>query len=182
VIFTKTPLSGAYVIDLEYRGDERGHFARTFCAEEFAAHDLITRFVQANTSRATQAGTIRGLHYQIDPAPEAKLMRCTKGAIFDVIVDMREDSATWGQWFGVELTEENRRALYVPEHFAHGFLTLKDDTEVHYMVSAPYTPHTERGVRYDDPTVGIRWPITPKVVSDKDRTWPLLSETQAGSG
>src|SRR6056297_1844934 len=151
MIFTETPLAGAYLIDLEPRGDARGVFARTFCADTFACHGLISRFVQANTSRATQAGTIRGLHWQTDPAPEAKLLRCTAGAIFDVIADMRDGSPTKGQWFSAELSPETGRAIYVPEYFAHGFLTLKDESEVHYMVSAPYTPEAERGLRYDDP-------------------------------
>jgi dTDP-4-dehydrorhamnose 3,5-epimerase len=176
MIFTKTPLAGAYLIDLEPRGDERGFFARTFCAREFAEHGLITEFVQANFSTAAQTGTIRGLHYQVAPAPEAKLMRCTRGAIFDVIVDMREGSATRGQWFGAELTPENRTAMYVPENFAHGFLTLEPDSEVHYMVSGFYTPETERGVRFDDPAVGIEWPIPAQVVSDKDRAWPSIAD------
>jgi dTDP-4-dehydrorhamnose 3,5-epimerase len=176
MIFTKTPLAGAYLIDLEPRGDARGFFARTFCAREFADHGLITEFVQANFSVAAQKGTIRGLHYQVAPAPEAKLMRCTKGAIFDVIVDMRAGSETRGQWFGAELTPENRTAMYVPENFAHGFLTLEPDSEVHYMVSGFYTPETERGVRFDDPAVGIQWPIAPQVVSDKDRAWPSIAD------
>lgn len=172
--FSATPLEGAYLIDLNPIGDDRGFFARTFCAREFEKHGLITSFVQSNFSYAASAGTIRGLHYQIDPAPEAKLMRCTKGAIFDVIVDMREGSASRGQWFGAELTPENRLAMYVPEYFAHGFLTLKDDTEVHYMVSGFYTPETERGVGYNDPAVGIDWPIVPSTVSEKDKNWPSI--------
>jgi dTDP-4-dehydrorhamnose 3,5-epimerase len=176
MIFTETPLKGAYLVDLKPIGDDRGFFARTFCAREFAEHGLKSDFVQANFSFAAKAGTIRGLHYQVDPAPEAKLMRCTKGAIFDVIVDMRDGSETRGQWFGVELTPETRTALYVPEHFAHGFLTLQDDTEVHYLVGAFYTPEAERGVRFDDPAVGIEWPIPPQVVSDKDRAWPSIAD------
>ena len=176
--FTETPLKGAWIIDLKRIGDDRGYFARTFCAREFAEHGLITEFVQANTSAAAKAGTIRGLHYQTDPAPEAKLMRCTRGAIFDVIVDMRPGSDTWGKWFGVELTPENARALYVPEHFAHGFMTLKDDTEVHYMVTGFYAPDAERGVGFDDPAVGIEWPMPAQVVSDKDRAWPSIAESR----
>lgn len=176
MIFTQTPFEDAYLIDLEPRGDDRGLFARTFCAREFTEHGLIATFVQSNFSYAAQAGTIRGLHYQIDPAPEAKLMRCTKGAIFDVIVDMREGSPTRGRWFGAELTPQNRTAMYVPEYFAHGFLTLKPDTEVHYMASGVYTPETERGIRFDDPAVGIEWPTPPLVVSDKDRDWPSIAD------
>lgn len=172
MIFTETPLAGAFLVDLERRGDARGYFARSFCVEEFAAHGLVTTFVQANTSRAAEAGTIRGLHWQTDPAPEAKLLRCTAGAIFDVIVDMRPGSATRGQWYGTELGPETGRAIYVPEHVAHGFLTLKPNSEVHYMVGAPYTPAAERGLRFDDPALAIDWPIEPVVVSDKDRSWP----------
>lgn len=175
MIFTETPLPGAYLIDLERRGDGRGYFARTFCAEEFGKHGLLSTFVQANTSRAAQAGTIRGLHWQVEPAPEVKLMRCTAGAIFDVIVDLRDGSPTRGQWFGAELNPENATAMYVPAHFAHGFLTLKDATEVHYMTGAPYTPEAERGLRFDDPGIGITWPMDPVVVSDKDRSWPDIS-------
>jgi len=175
--FTECPLRGAWIIDLSPIGDDRGFFARTFCAREFEKRQMNAGFVQANFSVAASAGTIRGLHYQVDPAPEAKLMRCTKGAIFDVIVDMREGSATRGQWFGIELTPENRTALYVPEYFAHGFLTLKDDTEVHYMVTGFYTPEAERGVGFDDPAVGIEWPVPPTVVSDKDRAWPSIAAT-----
>ena len=177
MIFTKAPLSGAYLVDLEPRGDARGFFARTFCETEFADHELITRFVQSNFSVAAQAGTIRGLHYQVAPAPEAKLIRCTKGAIYDVIVDMRDGSETRGQWFGAELTPENRTAMYVPEYFAHGFLTLQPESEVHYMASATYTPEAERGVRFDDPAVGIDWPLEAQVVTDKDRSWPSIADT-----
>jgi dTDP-4-dehydrorhamnose 3,5-epimerase len=169
--FTPTPLDGAVLVDLSPRGDTRGFFARTFCAETFAAQGLKSTFVQANMSRATTAGTIRGLHYQVDPAPETKLMRCTRGAIYDVIVDMRPGSPTRGRWFGAELTAENHRAMYVPDYFAHGFLTLEPDSEVHYMVSAPYTPEAERGLRFDDPAIGIDWPIPVRVVSKKDRAW-----------
>lgn len=171
MIFTRTPLTGAYLIDLERRGDDRGFFARTFCAREFGDHGLATAFVQANTSRATKAGTLRGLHWQVAPVPEAKLVRCTAGALFDVIVDLRNSSPTKGQWFGAELTPDNGKAMYVPEHFAHGFLTLKDGTEVHYTSSAPYMPEAERGLRFDDPGVGITWPMEPIIVSEKDRGW-----------
>lgn len=175
MIFSKTALPGAFLIDLKPIGDDRGFFSRTFCAREFESHGLKTKFVQGNFSYAASAGTVRGLHYQADPAPEAKLMRCTKGAIFDVIVDMRESSPTRGQWFGAELTPENRTAMYVPEYFAHGFLSLTDDTEVHYLVSGFYTPEAERGVRFDDPAVGIKWPVAPRLVSDKDRAWPSIA-------
>jgi dTDP-4-dehydrorhamnose 3,5-epimerase len=175
MIFTETPLAGAFVIDIEPIEDERGFFARTFCAEDFAARGLNGQFVQANTSRAQHAGTVRGLHYQVDPAAEAKLMRCVRGAIFDVIVDMREGSATRGKWFGIELTPENRRALYVPEYFAHGFMSLMDGTEVYYKTSAAYNPNAERGLRYNDPSIGIEWPMQVASVSDKDMSWPAVA-------
>ncbi|MEM1340742.1 MAG: dTDP-4-dehydrorhamnose 3,5-epimerase [Pseudomonadota bacterium] len=174
MIFTPTPLPGAYLIELERRGDERGFFARTFCNEEFAAHGLVTVFVQANTSLSAQQGTLRGLHLQRPPAEETKLMRCIQGAMWDVIVDMRLDSATYGQSFGAELSAENGRQMYVPKGFAHGFLTLKPDTIAAYMVDAPYTPGVETGLRWDDPGLNIVWPIAPTLVSEKDQTWPLL--------
>ncbi len=178
MIFHPTPLAGAYVIELEKRGDERGYFARTFCAREFTEHGLATTFVQANTSLSAEAGTLRGLHFQRAPAEEAKLMRCVAGAMWDVIVDAREGSETYLQSFATELTPENGRQLYVPKGFAHGFLTLKPDTVAAYMVDAYYTPGVEEGFRYDDPALGIDWPMAPVVVSDKDRAWPLIETAQ----
>lgn len=174
MIFTDTPLSGAFLIDLEQRGDARGYFARTFCAQEFEAAGLVTRFVQANTSLSADVGTLRGLHYQRAPAEETKLMRCIAGAMWDVIVDLREGSPTHGQSFGAELSAENGRQMYVPKGFAHGFLTLKPDTIAAYMVDEFYTPGVEEGLRYDDPTLAIDWPIAAEVVSEKDQNWPLL--------
>jgi len=177
--FTETALPGAWIIDVEPHADERGFFARGFCADEFTAHGLNPVVAQTNLSANTRAGTLRGMHYQVPPAPEAKLVRCARGAIHDVIVDMRPDSPTHRQWIGVDLTEDNNRALYVPELFAHGFLTLADDTFVTYQVSQAYTPGTERGLRYDDPALGITWPAAVTVISDKDAAWPLLEEMRS---
>ncbi|MEM9844142.1 MAG: dTDP-4-dehydrorhamnose 3,5-epimerase [Pseudomonadota bacterium] len=173
--FTTTGLEGAYLIELERRGDARGFFARTFCAREFEAHGLSTTFVQANTSLSADAGTLRGLHYQHAPAEEAKLMRCIQGAMWDVIVDARPGSPTYLKSYGVELSAENGRQLYVPRGFAHGFQTLKSDTVAAYMVDAYYTPGVEDGFRYDDPALGIDWPLTVTTISEKDQSWPLIT-------
>lgn len=169
MIFTETPLPGAYLIDLERRGDERGFFARAFCEKEFGQHRLATRFVQANDSLSASKGTLRGMHYQVAPRAETKLVRCIRGALHDVILDLRKGSPTFGRSFGADLTAENRRMMYVPKGFAHGFITLADDTEAFYLVDEFYGPEQERGVRWDDPRFGIRWPIPPVVLSDKDR-------------
>lgn len=169
MIFTETPLAGAYLIDLEKRGDDRGFFARAFCEKEFAAHGLATRFVQINDSLSAARGTLRGMHYQLAPKAETKVVRCLRGALHDVIVDLRAGSATFGQSFGADLTAENRRMLYVPKGFAHGFVTLADDTEAFYLVDEFYGPEQERGLRWDDPRFAIPWPIAPVVISDKDR-------------
>ncbi|HJU19500.1 MAG TPA: dTDP-4-dehydrorhamnose 3,5-epimerase [Stellaceae bacterium] len=166
--FIKTPLSGACLIDLDKRGDERGFFARFFCEREFAEHGLETRFVQINTSLSVEAGTLRGMHYQLAPAAEVKVVRCLAGALWDAILDLRPGSPTFGQWFGAELTAENRRMMYVPQGFAHGFLTLAPNTEALYLVSAFYAPTQERGVRWNDPRFAIAWPRPPRVISDKD--------------
>lgn len=173
--FEPTPLAGAYVVELELHTDERGFFAREWCEEEFGARGLATRMVQGNVSYNRRRGTLRGMHYQASPHEEAKLVRCRHGAIHDVIVDLRPGSASRLDWFGVELSSENRRALYVPEGFAHGYLTLADDSEVSYLVSASYHPAAERGIRYNDPAVGIAWPELPITsVSEKDRSWDLI--------
>jgi dTDP-4-dehydrorhamnose 3,5-epimerase len=173
VIFEQTRLEGAYLIDLERREDERGFFARTWCADEFADHGLVNRLVQANVSWNARQGTLRGMHFQHPPHAETKLIRCTRGAIFDVIVDLRPDSETYKEWLGVELTDENRRALFVPEGFAHGYQTLVPDSEIIYQVSAAYAPQAEGGVRWDDPAFGIEWPDAGNaLLSDKDRSWP----------
>ena len=153
MIFTETPLPGAYLIDLEKRGDDRGFFARAFCEKEFAAHQLVTRFVQVNNSLSAQQGTLRGMHYQLAPKAETKLVRCIRGALYDLILDLRPGSPTFGQSFGAELTAENRRMMYVPKGFAHGFITLADDTEAFYFVDEFYAPEHERGVRWNDPQV-----------------------------
>jgi dTDP-4-dehydrorhamnose 3,5-epimerase len=182
VLFTESGLKGAHIIDLEKRADERGFFARSFCAREFEQHGLNTRFVNTNVSVSTTKGTLRGMHYQVHPYAEAKLVRCTRGAIHDVIIDLRADSPTFRQWIGVDLTSENHRMLYVPEGFAHGFITLTDDVEVTYQVSEFYTPGAESGIRYDDPAFAIQWPAEVRVISDKDRTWPFYdARMMAGS-
>ena len=167
--FTPTPLAGAFVIDLEKRGDERGFFARVFCENEFAEHGLATDFVQINNSLSADKGTLRGLHYQLAPKAETKVVRCVRGALYDLIADLRPDSPTFLQHFGVELTAENRTMLYVPKGFAHSFLTLEDDTEAIYFVDEFYAPDRERGLRWNDPKFGIDWPIEPVIISDKDR-------------
>jgi dTDP-4-dehydrorhamnose 3,5-epimerase len=174
MIFTKTTLDGACLVDVERREDPRGFFARTFCVREFEEHGLESKFVQCSISLNRQRGTVRGLHYQLAPACEAKLVRCTAGAVHDVIVDLRPESPTYLQHFTVELTARNRRALYVPEMFAHGFQVLEDETEVFYHISAFYAPEQSTGIRYDDPKLGIRWPLPVTAMSDKDQTWPFL--------
>ena len=172
--FEEASLPGAYVIGLERREDDRGFFARTFCVHEFADRGLETGLVQANMSWNPKQGTLRGMHFQRPPHAEVKVIRATHGAIYDVIIDLREDSPTFKRWFGVELTEENRAALYVPEGFAHGFQTLVPDTEVHYLVTEFYTPDAEGGVRWDDPAFRIEWPDAPagRVMTDRDRDYP----------
>ena len=173
--FTETSLIGAFVVELQPHRDDRGLFARTFCAREFGAQGLIETFVQCNTSWNTSKGTVRGLHYQLPPSSEAKLVRCTAGAMWDVIVDLRPASPTYLQHIGVELTAANQKALYIPEMFAHGFQTLEDGTEVFYQMSEFYAPELARGLRFDDPKLGIEWPLTATAASEKDWTWPLLS-------
>jgi dTDP-4-dehydrorhamnose 3,5-epimerase len=181
--FTETSLPGAYTIDLEPRSDERGFFARFFCEDEFGREGLETRFVQINNSLSRDVGTLRGLHYQLDPSAEVKVVRAISGAIWDVILDLRPGSETFGRSFGAELTGDNRRMMYVPRGFAHGFLTLAPDTETLYLVSAAYDPERERGVRYDDPRFAIDWPAEPSVVSEKDMAHPDFDEAfHLGSG
>lgn len=173
--FTELELQGAYLVQPEPRSDERGLFARVFCEREFGAQGLQTSWKQCNTSMSVLKGTVRGLHFQRPPHAEVKLVRCTAGAIFDAIVDLRAGSSTYGKWCGIRLDPENRDMLYVPAGFAHGFQTLQDLTEVHYMVSAFYEPTAEGGLRYDDPAIGINWPETVTVVSDRDRLHPDLA-------
>lgn len=170
--FEETPLRGAFLIDLEPRGDDRGFFARAFCAKEFEAHGLETRIVQANVSRNVKKGTLRGMHYQRPPKAEVKMVRCVTGAVFDVIVDLRPSSPTYLRWFGIELTRESGRMLYVPHGFAHGYQALTDDSDVLYLVSEFYAPDHEAAVRWDDPAFGIRWPIADPLLSPKDRALP----------
>ena len=173
MIFTALELEGSFLVDLEQRQDDRGFFARAWCREEFAAHGLNPELVQCNLSFNHAAGTLRGMHFQREPHAEAKLIRCTRGAIVDVIVDLRRGSPTHARWLAVELSEENRSALYVPEGFAHGYQTLVDRTETLYQVSEAYAPGAEGGVRWDDPGFGIEWPPAERrIISEKDRTWP----------
>lgn len=176
--FIETSLKDAYLIEIEPRGDDRGFFARTMCREEFGEVGLESLFVQQNTSFSAQRGTLRGLHFQKPPHGEDKLIRCTSGAILDVIVDIRKDSPTYMKHQKFELTGRNRRQLYVPKGFAHAFLTLEDNVEVSYLVTAPYTPSSEDGLRYDDEELGIEWPLQVTVLSDKDGKWPLIQERQ----
>ena len=173
--FTETPLRGAFVIDLEPHQDERGFFARSFCAAEFAKHGLDARVVQCNVSSNAKAGTLRGMHFQQPPVSEAKLVRCVRGAIHDVVVDLRPQSATYRQHFAVELSSENRSAIFVPEQFAHGFQTLTDQTEVEYQMSEFHTPGAAGGFCCDDPAFAIRWPLPISVISPKDLAWPPFS-------
>jgi dTDP-4-dehydrorhamnose 3,5-epimerase len=170
--FRDTPIHGARLVDLECRGDERGFFARFFCEREFAEAGLETHFVQINNSLTAKRGTVRGMHYQLPPAAEVKLVRCLHGALFDVILDLRPDSPSFGQWFGATLTAESRTMMYVPRGCAHGFVTLQDNTEALYLVSAFYGPKEERGLRFDDPRFSVEWPAEPVEVSAKDRSWP----------
>jgi dTDP-4-dehydrorhamnose 3,5-epimerase len=173
--FAPTNLPGVFVLSLERRTDERGFFARTFCTRELAEQGIPMAVAQSNVSITRARGTVRGMHFQVEPAAEAKLVRCTRGAIFDVAADVRPGSPTYGRSIGVELSEDNGDALYVPEGFAHGFQTLTDDAAILYDTSAPYTPDAVQGARYDDPALDIRWPLPVSVISEQDREWPLLS-------
>jgi dTDP-4-dehydrorhamnose 3,5-epimerase len=172
--FTETDVVGAWVIDPNPHGDDRGRFLRAWCAREFAEHGLDFLPVQANMGFSARKGTVRGMHFQEAPALEAKLVRCTRGAMFDVVLDLRPNSPSYGKSYGAELTAENCRMLYVPEHCAHGYQTLEDGTEMYYMTSAFYTPSAVRGVRFDDPAFDIRWPLVATVVSEQDRNWPVV--------
>lgn len=177
MIFTEMKLKGVYIIDLQKLEDERGFFARSWCQREFLEHGLDPNLVQCNISYNRLKGTVRGLHFQAHPYAEAKLVRCTRGALYDVIVDLRRDSPTYLQWIAVELTAENRTALYVPKDFAHGFQTLLDDTEIFYQMSDFYVPEASRGIRWNDPLINICWPEKISVISLKDQT---LQDYQAG--
>ncbi len=175
--FIDTPLEGAYLIELEKREDERGFFARAFCVNEFEAYNLDRNIVQINDSLSKEKGTLRGMHYQLAPKAETKIVRCIKGALYDVILDLRPGSKTFGKSFGHELSAENRKMMYVPKGFAHGFITLEEDTEAFYLATAFYSAEHERGVRYNDPAFNIQWPIEPLVVSDKDKSHPDFNES-----
>jgi dTDP-4-dehydrorhamnose 3,5-epimerase len=174
MIFTESPLPGVFLVDLEPLNDERGFFARSYASDEFAARGLAPELGQCSVSYNARKGTLRGLHYQSAPHEEHKLVRCTAGAIFDVIVDIRPHSPGYRRWFGTELTAQNRRALFIPPGFAHGFVTLSDETEVYYMISVPPALEYARGLRWNDPAFGIQWPLAPSVISPRDATYPLL--------
>ncbi len=182
MIINRTLIDGVAVIELELRSDDRGFFARTFDREQFLAAGLEAVVEQSNTSYNHVAGTVRGMHFQIAPHPEAKLVRCIRGSILDIVVDMRPDSPTRLQHVAVELTAENRRSLYVPPFFAHGYQTLEDRTEVTYQVSGSYAPVAERGLRYDDPALGLPWRLPVSVISAKDASWPLLGASSGDGG
>ena len=175
MIFEETKLGGTYIIQIEKREDDRGFFARTWCRKKFEEHRANSHFVQANIAYSRKKGTLRGLHYQVSPNEEAKLIRCTKGRIFDVIIDLRPKSPTYIKWLGFELKAGNGKMLYVPENFAHGYLTLTDNAEVLYQVSEFYSPTSERGIRCNDPSFNIMWPLDVEVISAKDRKWPDYS-------
>jgi len=172
MIFTETKLKGAYLVEIKKLEDERGFFGRAWCQQEFEEVGLNAQVKQINTSYSVHQGTIRGMHYQIDPYQETKFIRCTKGSVYDVIIDLRPDSPTFMQWVGHELSAENCRMVYVPENFAHGIVSLEDHSEIYYPVTEFYTPGSERGIRYDDPAFNIDWPVKISQVSDKDRNHP----------
>ena len=172
MIFHETELRGVFEIHLEPRSDERGFFARSWCQKEYESHGLNPRLVQCNVSFNLHKGTMRGVHYQVAPYGEAKVVRCTQGAIYDVAVDLRRESPTFKDWVGVTLTAENRHMLYIPEGFAHGFLTLEDNAEIFYQMSEFYHPESARGIRWNDPAFGIKWPAEVRVISERDRTYP----------
>lgn len=179
MIFTPAKIAGAWLIDLDCKSDDRGFFARAWCEREFAEHGLIKPFVQTNLSHNHRAGTLRGMHFQSEPYPEAKLMRCIAGSIYDAIVDLRPDSPTYLQWTGVELSASNRRMFYVPDGCAHGYQALTDGAEVIYQVTACYTPGFEGGIRWNDPAFAIDWPVREPIVSAKDSSWPDFAPQQA---
>lgn len=175
MIFTESSLAGAYVIDVDKKADDRGFFARAFCAQEFKNLGIKPEVAQINVCYNDTQGTLRGMHYQLSPASETKLVRCTRGAIYDVIVDLRPDSPTYLQHFGVELSADNHRSLYVPEMFGHGYQTLTAEAEIVYVVSEFYTPGCERGLRYNDPAFNIQWPLPVSLISQKDSNWDLFT-------
>lgn len=172
MIFTETRLPGAFLVEIKKIEDHRGFFGRAWCSKEFEQHGIIFNIAQINTSLTKKKGTIRGMHFQIAPFGEAKFIRCTRGRIYDVIIDLRPDSPTFMQWVGNELSEENHRMVYVPKYFAHGFVSLEDDSEVYYPVSEFYTPQAERGFRWNDPAFNIQWPIPIEIFTEKDVSHP----------
>ena len=172
MIFTELPLPGSFVVDIQPMTDERGFFARGWCRKEFEAHGLALDFVQRNIGFSPRKGTLRGMHYQVAPHAEGKLVRCTRGAVCDVIVDLREGSRTFKKWHAVELSADNHRMIYIPEGFAHGYLTVMDESEIYYDTTCFFAPESARGVRFDDPAFGIDWPGSPSLLSDKDRSYP----------
>jgi dTDP-4-dehydrorhamnose 3,5-epimerase len=173
--FLETPLTGLYLVEVEPFSDDRGFFARSFCAREFQAHGLESTVAQGNISFNKKAGTLRGLHFQAPPHEEDKLVRCTRGSIYDVAIDVRPNSRTYLNWFAAELTSENQRMMFIPRGFAHGFQTLVDESEVFYLMSEFYHPDSGRGLRWDDPAIGITWPLADPIISDKDRSYPPIS-------
>lgn len=181
MIFTETKIKGAYVIDIKRIEDERGFFGRAFCHQEMKAKGLNGNVAQTNLSSNKKRGTLRGLHYQQAPHEESKLVRCTRGSLFDVLVDLRKNSATYCQWFGIELSADSFRMLYVPEGCAHGFITLEDNTDIMYQVSEFYAPSAEKGLLWNDPAFGIQWPIEPIVISEKDKKQPLFEPSSVNS-
>ncbi|MET0151606.1 MAG: dTDP-4-dehydrorhamnose 3,5-epimerase [Candidatus Binatia bacterium] len=179
MLFTETKLRGAFVIDLERREDNRGFFARAFCQNEFSDHGLKAVIAQANIGFNRRRGCLRGMHFQYPPAAETKVVRCTRGAVLDIIVDLRPESPTFLEHISVELTADNHRAIYIPERFAHGYQALEDDTETSYQVGEFYTPGAEGGLRYDDPALGLTWPLPVSEISEKDAAWPLLADVES---
>jgi dTDP-4-dehydrorhamnose 3,5-epimerase len=179
MMFSETILAGAYTVDIDRHHDNRGYFARVFCADEFSAHGLKPTVAQGSVSFNAKRGTLRGMHFQYPPATETKFVRCTRGAVVDVIVDLRPESPTYLQHVAVNLSAANGRGLYVPERFAHGFVTLADDTELVYLISNYYTPGAEGGLRHDDPVLGLTWPVPIQVIAERDTRWKAYSEIQA---
>lgn len=178
MLFTETKLIGAFIIDLERREDNRGFFARAFCQHEFADHGLKPVIAQANIGFNRRRGCMRGMHFQFPPVAETKVVRCTRGAVLDIIVDLRPESPTYLEHISVELTADNHRAIYIPERFAHGYQALEDETETSYQVGEFYAPGVEGGLRYDDPALGLTWPLSVTEISEKDASWPLLAEVE----
>jgi len=172
--FSEIFLKGAFLIEIQKKEDERGFFARTFCKDEYNRIGLTNEIVQINNSFNKKKGTLRGMHYQLPPMQEDKIIRCIRGAIYDVIIDIRQNSVTFGKWFGIELNDKNRKSLFVPKGFAHGFITLKDNSEILYLVTSEYSSGSERGIRWDDPKFDIKWPINPSIVSKKDNSHPFF--------